>query len=140
MRGEGDLVTKRIAALGLLVADLLLTGASVSCKDECSGVYHCPNMSVDSQILVPDGLSSPLVSLTATPPCRTNFLPGDHEEMLVVRFMEEPLPPVPSCTVHGRLADGTELTGSAPLESLPCCGVRMAALTVMLQPVDGSIN
>lgn len=131
-------MNKSFATLVACWATVVLASASASCKDECSGRYACPAIFEESQILVPEGLSSPLISLTATPPCETNFVSGDHEEKLVVRFSRDRLPSAPSCTVHGRLADGTELTASVSLESLPCCGFTMAAPYLTLKPEDGS--
>lgn len=133
-------MSKRIGILVVSLAAVLLAGALVSCQDECSGRYVCPAIFEESQVLVPEGISSPLVSLTATPPCETNFVPGDLEKVLVVRFTRDRLPSAPSCAVHGRLADGTELTGTVLLESLPCCGVSMAAPSIMLRPKDSSTN
>lgn len=133
-------MNKRPAPLVASLAVLVFVSASVSCEDECSGRRVCPLILEQSQVLIPEGLSSPLVSLTATPPCETNYVPGDHEKILVVRFERDRSLSTPSCTVHGRLADGTELTGSVSLESLPCCGVTMAAPYVTLKPADSSTN
>jgi hypothetical protein len=133
-------MSKRITILVVSLAAVVLAGVSVSCQDECSGRYVCPAIFEESQILVPEGTSSPLVSLTATPPCETNFVPGDLEIVLVVRFTRDRPSSAPSCTVHGRLADGTELTGSVLLESLPCCGVTMEAPAITLRPEGGSTN
>lgn len=133
-------MSKRVATLVSSLVAVVLASASVSCKDECSGRYACPVIFEESQVLVPEGLSSPLVSLTATPPCETNYVPGDHEKILVVRFERDRSLSAPSCTVHGRLADGTELTGSVSLESLPCCGLTMAAPYITLKPADSSTN
>ena len=51
------------------------------CDGKCSGTYNCPEISNTAQtsISVPSSLSAPLVSVTTTGPCTTNFTAGDNE-------------------------------------------------------------
>jgi hypothetical protein len=119
---------------------VVLAAAGTGCKDDCSGVYNCPALS-DGQLVVPSDLSAPLVSVSADPPCQTYSLPAgaghsDSGVSLMVRLAGDPLSDYFTCTVHGRLADGTELVAAVAFQHVGCCGYTAVSYTTPFIPVD----
>jgi hypothetical protein len=106
-----------------LLFSFLATGAFVpGCGRRCSGVYSCP-ADIPFGTLSAVDLPSPLLEISADPPCTATLVRGDggaaSVQILDTRF-DETL----TCHLHGVLSDGhgVEATVSFQPATLNCCG------------------
>ena len=97
----------------LAVVSLMASGGGC---DACSGTYNCP--AGFSEVLLPDGLTSPVATVTATAPCTVSSQPPFTDRSIAIEIVGER---TGSCVVHATLADGTELAATLEYAPLMCC-------------------
>jgi hypothetical protein len=112
----------RIGTIGVFF--LVAVGIS-SCNDECSGVYHCPNITMS--IFLPADISSRVRSATGDT-CKLTVDASDGSIGITSTTMHP-------CLVRVVLDDGSIEESTVTFVQLHCCGYTVRGTPV--EPADG---
>jgi hypothetical protein len=101
---------------------VVVLGLVAGCSDQCSGTYGCPDDSNPFATLSAQGLSSPLVEVSADSPC-TATPSGEDGGMMSVLVVDDAFNETSTCHVHGLLADGRAVSATVTFRAatLECC-------------------
>lgn len=115
--------------MAVLVAAVVATLSA--CNGKCAGTFNCPAISSTAETWVSFPSGAPLVSVTTTGPCTTNFTTGDNEGPVLVTGSS-----TGTCRVRGTLADGSEVQATLVFGQvdLGCCG---STLRLVSSPPGG---
>jgi hypothetical protein len=103
----------KVTCLMILIVGATVAAAGCSCPGSCT--------SMGSDLYTPTDLPSPLIDVTADPPCAAQLLPRDGGSAQVMVTTESAVQGA-TCVLHGHLADG-----------------RVAAATITWQQAEGDI-
>lgn len=112
----------RVSAVGLAFSFLVAGALASGCGERCSGVYHCPE-GIPFATLSTDGLPSPLMEVSADPPCTATLVPGDGGAASV-QIVDNRFDETLTCHLHGLLADSRTVAATVSFQAatIHCCG------------------